>query len=149
MELQIAGHLINKIKKHCEKIYPEECCGFMVGSFAENIKVVSEVIPVKNYEIVSERKNRFKINEFDFFKTEKIANKRNQTIVGIYHSHPDDYAKPSKIDLEFGLPGFSYFIISVKNGKINKFNSWILADNRLAFEKETLVKTNSKDLFWK
>ena len=60
-------------------------------------------------------------------------------IVGIFHSHPDHPSRPSEFDREWAMPWFSYIITSVKNGKADGSRSWLLSEDRSAFNEESIV----------
>ena len=59
-------------------------------------------------------------------------------VVGFFHSHPDHPARPSAFDLENAWPFYSYLIVSVERGRAADSRSWRLAEDRSAFEPETL-----------
>ena len=63
----------------------------------------------------------------------------NLDIVGIYHSHPDHPAVPSRTDLELAtFPGYTYIIVSIENGKATNLSAWSLAEDRSRFLPEQI-----------
>lgn len=101
--------------------YPNEIVGFLLGS-ADGQELVTELFEVKN---VAENQNRrFKIDPLDYIKAETYALARNLDVIGIYHSHPDYPAIPSKHDLEFAQSVFAYAIVSVDGNGDTLINSW-------------------------
>lgn len=69
-------------------------------------------------------------------KAELLAEEEGFEIVGFYHSHPDYEAVVSKADKLYMIEGYSYPVISVKNGKCVKVKS---------FEKTAQTDTDVKE----
>ncbi len=116
--------------------YPAECCGFLLGKESDNEqRVISHVITCKNE---SGTNKEYKISPKEYKKAEKEAGRKKLSLLGIYHSHPDWDAVPSKTDLENALPDLSYVIISVYKHKVSSSRSWRLNDNRF-FEEESII----------
>ena len=55
-------------------------------------------------------------------------------LLGFYHSHPDHPAIPSKTDLKFAWPFFSYPIVSIKQGVFDTIRSYELIGDELIEE---------------
>ena len=145
MPLNISARDLNAIKKHGEKDYPYECCGFLIGRCENKLKFVSATQPVENSREKENRHNRFLIPPQEFIKAERQARAKNMDIIGFYHSHPDAEARPSQYDLDHSWPVYSYLIVSVKNGSAREATSWQLKEDRSAFLKEELIeKTTTK-----
>ena len=62
-------------------------------------------------------------------------------MLGVYHSHPDHPAKPSQTDLDSALPVFSYIIVSIMAKKAEAMTSWLLKEDRSAFDEEAIERT--------
>jgi len=132
------------INKHGEKDYPFECCGFLMGSLdPDGKKKVQEIYPIENSREESAQHNRFLIDPGEFMKAESYARKNRLDIVGIYHSHPDHPAKPSRFDLDHAWPLYSYVIVAVHQGKVVDFLSWEMLPDRSGFDEENIFKSNS------
>lgn len=114
---KIESQLIEEAKKG----FPYEIAGFLLGKIGEEDKV-TELLPVEN--IAKHQERRFEIDSLDYIKAETYALARNLDVVGIYHSHPDYPAIPSKHDLKFAQEVFSYLIISIDATGISLINSW-------------------------
>lgn len=117
--------------------YPHECCGFLVGRWEDGRKIVAEVRPVENARHDAPH-NRYLIPPEVFLRVQKNAHERDLDVVGFYHSHPDVEARPSGFDREHAWPGYSYVIVSVRAGEPRETRSWILEDDRGAFQEEPL-----------
>ena len=129
------------IGAHGERDYPYECCGLLIGSFADDgKKSVEEIYPISNAREEADKRNRFLITPQEFMRGERHARSRQLDVIGIYHSHPDDMAEPSQFDLDHALPVYSYIIVSVREGKANELLSWQMEDDRARFNAEEILK---------
>ncbi len=134
---------LERMGRHGEASYPEECCGFLIGRTVEEETVVERVLSVDN-ERQDSRHNRFLIHPETVLAAHKEARAAGLDVVGYYHSHPDHPARPSEFDREHAWPGLSYVIVSVAGGKVAETRSWRLSDDRERFEEEALEKENAK-----
>ena len=66
---------------------------------------------------------------------------KNLLMIGIYHSHPNYPARPSKYDLEHAWPNLSYMVVSVDDGKSTKLTSWRLDSSNKEFVQEKITET--------
>lgn len=139
MTIEIPEEELRKIKRHGEKTYPEECCGFLIGQLQDGVKKVILTKKVENARDVPDRHNRFLIPPQEYLAAEKIAGSEGYTILGFYHSHPDAEANPSQYDLDHHWPWYSYIIVSIKAKKAEVVNSWLLEDDRSRFVKEDII----------
>lgn len=120
--LSYSESALAEMKAHAIATYPEECCGFFYGS-EDSMRTVTVSQAVKNaYE--GDRRRRFAISPLDYLKAERYALEQGLTLLGIYHSHPNHQAIPSRHDLKQAQPFFSYLILSVKEQEVPEFRSW-------------------------
>jgi len=135
--LQWTGAQCDAIARHAEAGYPDEVCGFLLGTQEAGEKIVREVVPVENtWEQTEERRRRFLIAPQDFVREERRARAAGWQILGFYHSHPDHPAQPSETDREAAWPGYSYVIQSVSAGQAAEAHSWRLKDDRSGYDRE-------------
>lgn len=132
MELRISLQAMEAMRIHAEKDYPNECCGFIFGSDDGQRKV--EIIREVPNNQKGDQSKRFEVSPLDYMKAEKFALDSNLTLLGIYHSHPDHPAIPSRHDHKQAVPFFSYIILSVRNGKVARSTSWQLKDGKFRQE---------------
>ena len=137
MSLKISEELLEGIREHGKKAYPNECCGVLLGRMEDSRKSVVELRAMENTREDSPR-NRYLISSRELLEAEKAARARGLDIVGVYHSHPDHPARPSEFDREHAFPWYSYIIVSVNGGKPVDLASWTLRDDRSAFDAEDL-----------
>ncbi|GHU52845.1 hypothetical protein FACS1894132_03470 [Clostridia bacterium] len=134
------AEISENIRAHGEKLFPNECCGVLLGQVEEDgSRIVIDILPIENARENDEQYHRFVITPEDFMKAEHTAIKRGLDLVGIYHSHPNAPARPSQYDKDHALPFYSYVIVSVQDGKSVDFTSWELSEDRVDFSSEKIV----------
>ncbi len=136
--ISISKELIEQIKSHGERTYPNECGGMLIGRFENEGKIVVELLPMENAMAEAEQHNRVLITPKDVLRAERYARSQKLDVVGYYHSHPDDEARPSQFDLDHALPVWSYIIASIRQGKAVDARSWQMENDRTKFNKEEM-----------
>ena len=126
------------MRAHAERIYPHECCGFLLGRVGDGLRVVEQVEPATNGRGEEERYNRFTITPEAYLGAEKAARQAGLDVLGFYHSHPDAPARPSAYDLEHAWPWYSYVIVAVREGAAEQMTSWVLEDDRTRFNEQAI-----------
>ncbi len=128
--------VLDDMRRHGEETYPEECCGFLLGKTgADGNEIHTTRRAVNRYE--DRREDRYVISPDDYRSAEQAAAKADLDVVGIYHSHPDHPARPSPTDLETAtFPGYTYAIVSVRDGRAVDLTAWTLAPDRSTFHRE-------------
>ena len=137
-KLTIDPQVINKIKQHGERTFPEECIGAVLGKISENGE--RQVIDIIAFENASEtnRRRRSLVTPKDYLRADTEARARKLEVIGWYHSHPNVAAIPSQFDLENALPWYSYVIVSIRDGNAVELRSWRLAEDRSQFWEEEI-----------
>ncbi|HKY29973.1 MAG TPA: M67 family metallopeptidase [Pyrinomonadaceae bacterium] len=138
--IELNRELIDQIGMHGEQEYPNECCGLLIGRFADGTKTVIEVQPISNARETVAKHNRFLIRPEDLMRGERYARSKELDVIGFYHSHPDHPAIPSQYDLEHAWPVYSYIVLAVHGGRSQDMRSWELRPDRAAFEEEGIQK---------
>lgn len=129
----------SEIRAHGERDYPHECCGLLLGRFAENAaKVCVEIYPISNAREEEAKRNRFLIRPEELLRGQKHAASKGLEVVGFYHSHPDHPAIPSGYDLEHAWPVYSYVVVAVKSGQAEDLRSWEMHADRSRFDEERI-----------
>jgi proteasome lid subunit RPN8/RPN11 len=128
-----------EIAAHGERDYPHECCGLLLGHFAESgLKNIIEIYPISNAREEAAKRNRFLIRPEELLRGEKHAANNGLEVVGFYHSHPDHPAVPSAYDLEHAWPVYSYIVVAVRAGAAADLRSWEMEPDRLKFTEEEI-----------
>jgi proteasome lid subunit RPN8/RPN11 len=129
----IAAEAIAIIREHGAESFPYECCGALIarnGAIVEAVKLPNTT--------ASGAARRVRIGPDDYRKAESHAQARDGTLVGFYHSHPNESARPSAYDLEHAWPNLIYVIISVRGGTPEEITVWHLREDRAAFDEGEL-----------
>jgi proteasome lid subunit RPN8/RPN11 len=146
--IRISAELRRAIHLHAEREYPNECCGALLGRAGSGpapgvTKWVLALEPVQNRREADAAPTRFLITADDYRAIERTAREKSLDVLGFYHSHPDQPARPSEYDREHALPSYSYLIVSVRKGRAEEFTSWTLDDDRGAFSSELIAEIAS------
>ncbi|ASC69243.1 hypothetical protein XM38_001700 [Halomicronema hongdechloris C2206] len=146
MTLVLTADHLHQMRSHGERMYPEECCGILVGQLLPDAgqRQLLELHPADNdwrpdvdvddgnpsgaqgeSQHLS-RTRRYWIDPRRLLQIQRYARDRNLAIIGIYHSHPDHDAVPSECDRTLAWPDYSYVIVSVHRGQAVDVRSWQL-----------------------
>jgi proteasome lid subunit RPN8/RPN11 len=130
--------VLDAIRDHGAAAYPEEGCGFLLGTVRNDTNHVRATQRVENRRS-THRTRRYAITPDDYHAAQQAAAEQNLDIVGFYHSHPDHPAQPSETDLaEATFPGYTYVIVRVQDGAAEGLTAWTLAPDRSRFEQEAI-----------
>ena len=100
-----------------EKSYPKEACGLLWGKWCEADVHVASAHRSENR--AQDPQTKFEINPQLRFDLERLAREGEMDVVGLYHSHPNGPAKPSKIDLSRAWEtALTWVIIGLEEGKV-------------------------------
>jgi proteasome lid subunit RPN8/RPN11 len=135
--IKVNSRHVDQIRKHGERTYPHECCGFLLGTREGETNVLAEVHAAEN-ERQESRETRYLITPDQYKRADEYARARGLGVIGYYHSHPDHPAAPSGYDLDHSCwPGESYIIVAVERGKAAALNSFTKSDYT-KFEQEEI-----------
>lgn len=143
MSLIMGQDLLSQIQSHGERAYPEEGAGFLLG-IDDGERLVQDVIGLSNAREPGARRNRYLIEPKDYIQAEQEAERRNLSLLGVFHSHPDHPDQPSEFDREWAQPAFSYIITSVNSGRAVSSKSWRLSEDRMRFAQEEIRLAGSR-----
>ncbi len=132
LHVRITDDQLTAIRRHGARIYPDECCGALLGPKSGE---VTEAYPLDNTFPDGQRR-RFLVGPDEYRRAEARAAETGLHLIGFYHSHPDHPAEPSQFDLDHAWPNLSYLIVSVRQGQAKEARSWRLKADRSAFEEE-------------
>jgi len=122
---------------HARRTYPNECCGAMLGSIADDSKTVRAAMALEN-AFAGAQAARYELRPEDLLAADRAARQRNLELIGIYHSHPDCDAYFSVTDLKNSCPWYSFVVLSIRDGEFDHANSWLPNPEQTAAEKEQL-----------
>ena len=136
--LTIHPNLLRLLQSHGETAYPNEGAGLLLGRAADGHKAVVDILPLANQWGTDEQYHRYLLTPQDMLHGEDEAARRGLDVIGIFHSHPDHVAEPSGFDRDWALPWYSYIITSVEKGHVVGSRSWLLKEDRSAFDEERI-----------
>jgi len=139
MAIRLTEKHLAAIRRHGEQTYPSECCGFLLGRQDNGFKVVGSLSSADNAREDSAQHNRFLITSEMYLAADREARALGLEILGFYHSHPNAPARPSEYDREHAWAWYSYVIVSVREGAAQDMTSWILREDRTAFDEEEIA----------
>lgn len=165
MAIKVNSEHLDQIRKHGEKTYPQECCGFLIGTFENGVNVLHEVYPADNEWNVSisevqtlgesipaasrsyatahteSHANRYWITAEQYKDADRYADSKKLQIIGYYHSHPDHPAQPSGYDFDHScFANQSYLIVAIEKGRAADLNSFAKPDYTQFEPEEILVE---------
>jgi proteasome lid subunit RPN8/RPN11 len=123
--------------EHARAVYPNECCGAMLGATSNGAKLVTAAMRLENAHQGSQAA-RYELRAEDLLKADAEARKQKLDVIGIYHSHPDCDAYFSETDLKNSCPWYSFVVLSIKQGEFDHANSWLPDADQTAAAKEEL-----------
>lgn len=136
--LQIFPGVLNQIKSFVEDSV-EEHCGFLFGVDYARYRGITHVMSVKNVALTNKTRT-YAIASKDYIKAEAFALEHNIQLLGVFHSHPNCPPIPSAYDQTAAHPFFSYMILSVMAGKVDRIRSWRLNDHNVFAEEFFLTE---------
>ena len=145
MSLRVTRFLEEQVVACCEKAFPEEGCGLLLGPVPENFDSlaraveVDEVRPLPNGWDASAKTNRYLIDPKVLAKVEDELSGSGRGVVGFFHSHPQVPAWPSPFDLTMAMPCCSYWIVQVRDGKAVDSRSWQRTEDGRSFVEEEII----------
>jgi len=127
---------------HAQSVYPDECCGAMLGAIEDGRKSVRIALPLENaYD--GARASRYQLRPEDLLRADREARSRQMELIGVYHSHPDCDAYFSETDLRNSCPWYSFVVLSIRGGAFHHANSWLPDAGQTKAEQEELSYSNA------
>jgi proteasome lid subunit RPN8/RPN11 len=132
--------VLDGIRQHGADAYPEEGCGFLLGTVTDDghnrVTAIRRAVNRRS----EWRTRRYQLTADDYREADEAAQEQGLDVVGIYHSHPDHPAEPSETDLdEATFPGYTYVIVSVHDSTPENLTAWTLAPDRSEFHRENIA----------
>lgn len=121
--------------------YPREACGLLLGRAFPSGACVMRIGQARNSHPTSPT-TRFELAPEDFFRLDAEAREAGLEIVGVWHSHPDRPARPSRTDAQTALESYAHVIASVTRLGVLDVRSWRLDEGRV-FVEEALLEQPS------
>lgn len=104
---RLKENVMAAIIDHCREEMPFEACGYL----AEKNGIVETSVRMINTDKAADHFSMDPAEQFAAVKTMRAA---GQSLIGIYHSHPETPARPSAEDIRLAYDqGLSYVIVSL------------------------------------
>lgn len=130
MILRIPADLLKIVEKHAVREYPYECCGLLLGKRRGEEATVLQVAEARNIYL-GDRRAGYLVDPMDYYGAELRAEAEGMEVLGIYHSHPNKPAKPSRKDRSEAYQGYFYLIVSVYNRDVKDVGVWRLGSEKV------------------
>jgi proteasome lid subunit RPN8/RPN11 len=111
--------------------YPAEVCGLLVAEAGSPERVI-EVWPLRN--TAAEPQHAFAFDPMEYLVAERQADARALKVVGIWHTHPNAPAVPSRRDLEEAWAEWVYLIIRTESAGAAQMRAWRLCGDSFVEE---------------
>ncbi len=139
--IKIPQQIEHDIRYSCEKLYPEESCGVLIGKVLHGVHYVHHVLELHNSSPVH-RDERYVITAQQYQYAVSAARERRLELLGFFLSHPNRSSEPSPFDLEHALPGSIYIIVAVVGGHSAGMTGWMLGEKKHRFDQTDLEVTS-------
>ncbi len=126
------------IARHGEALYPQECRGLLLGRQSGTDKEVIDLVLIDDPAIPDSYGYRYRISNDEMDQGDKSAQGKGLEIIGSFHSHADQPARPSIYDREHVDPTFCYVIVGVRQGRAHELAAWILSRDGMSFFQEDI-----------
>lgn len=121
--LELPFPLRMRLERWARARYPHEACGLLLGRRTELGPVVVLASEARNLEVADARRH-FVLDPADHLAAEERARALDLEVIGIWHSHPDQPARPSEADRAQAWEGWSYVIVSLGAGGTHDVRAW-------------------------
>ncbi len=129
--LIISSDALAQIDTACTRGAHDKCkheiCGFLAGHMTGTEYYVQFGLPVPN-SAEFDQEHRYEITSGAFNHADRLVQSQGLQIVGVFHSHPNGRAQPSRLDMDYFFPGWIYLIIGVSAGTVNERRAFCLSD---------------------
>ena len=123
-ELRLAPGLLAELETQSRAAYPEECCGLLIGRTGLDVWTVLRTAPSPNVA-PPPRTMRFEIDPALLLRLQRELRGSAETVIGLYHSHPDGTPRPSSADrARAWQSGQMWLVLAVARGAAVSAGAW-------------------------
>ena len=134
--IEIPRALVRAMEAHGREGFPEEVCGFLIGSAEEPRRVV-EIRRAKNIA-AENRGRRYRIDPLELLHADDNARNEGLDLIGIYHTHPNHPAVPSEYDRSRAASWYTYVILGVQDREPRELTAWRFGESAQRFDPEEI-----------
>lgn len=124
---------LNELVEHSKDGSPNEVCGILAGKILKkDARQVEKIYKMLNTDKSAQS---FFMDPKEQLDAMKDIRNLGLEMLGIYHSHPETEAYPSKHDVELAYyPDASYIIVSIKDKNKAVLKSFRIVDEKITEE---------------
>ena len=132
--VRLTHEQLRAIERAAEAAYPEEACGLLVGRSAPGGGYRVSAVEASVNVAEPPRTRRFEVDPKLRLRLERDLRESADSVIGVYHSHPDGSARPSETDRSMIFePDMVWLITAVADGKAGATTGWRPTEDGAAF----------------
>ena len=125
---------LQAIERAAEAAYPEEACGLLVGHVAPGAGYRVSAVEASANVAEPPRTRRFEVDPKLRLRLERDLRESPDSVIGVFHSHPDGSARPSETDRSMIFePAMVWLITAVADGRAGVTTGWRPTEDGSAF----------------
>ncbi|MDD9992676.1 MAG: M67 family metallopeptidase [Rhodospirillales bacterium] len=125
---------LQDIERAAEAAYPEEACGLLVGRSQPGGAWQVSAVEASTNVAEPPRTRRFEVDPKLRLRLERELRDCPDSVVGVYHSHPNGSAAPSETDISMIFePEMVWLITAVADGKAGATKAYKPTEDGSAF----------------
>ncbi len=123
------------IERAAESAYPEEACGLLVGRAEPGGAWQVNAVEASANVAEPPRTRRFEVDPKLRLRLERALRDSPDSVMGVYHSHPNGRAEPSETDISMIFePDMIWLITAVSEGRAGTTMAYKPAEDGAAFQ---------------
>ena len=132
--IRLALAQLQAIERAAEAAYPEEACGLLVGRCTPGGGWRVSTVEASANVAEPPRTKRFEVDPRLRLRLERALRDGPESVIGVYHSHPNGSAEPSATDIAMIFePAMIWLITAVVEGKAEATKAYRPAEDGAAF----------------
>ena len=126
---------LQAIERAAEAAYPEEACGLLVGRAEPGGAWQVRAVEASANVAEPPRARRFEVDPKLRLRLERALRESPDSVVGVYHSHPNGSAEPSETDISMIFePEMVWLITAVADGRAGATRAYKPTEDGAAFQ---------------
>ena len=123
--VRLTPEQLRAIERAAEEAYPEEACGLLVGRSPPGEGYSVSAVEASANVAEPPRTRRFEVDPKLRLRLERALRESPDSVIGVYHSHPDGRPEPSDTDRAMIFePEMIWLITAVAAGRAGATTAW-------------------------
>ena len=132
--VRLTPEQLQAIERAAEAAYPEEACGLLVGRSAPGEAYRVNAVETSANVAELPRTRRFEVDPKLRLRLERELREGPDSVIGVYHSHPNGSAEPSETDIAMIFePDMIWLITAVADAGAGATTAWQPSEDGAAF----------------